>query len=153
MNIQRQYKYGFEYIYIYRRKADLRFYIGSDLHCYRGHESGKDYVMGHEVLGEIIEVGKDVKKFKRGDIVISPFSLSCGKSNFINIGLSSLILIITNNNVSFIFLSLVNLSFKWEPLSGIKHIHHFTFTRIPLRAFFLGEGGVRGCAYFKFDIK
>jgi threonine dehydrogenase-like Zn-dependent dehydrogenase len=34
--------------------------------------------MGHEVLGAVVEVGKGVKKFQKGDLVVSPFSASCG---------------------------------------------------------------------------
>jgi threonine dehydrogenase-like Zn-dependent dehydrogenase len=34
--------------------------------------------MGHELVGEIVEIGPDVKLWKQGDKVISPFSLSCG---------------------------------------------------------------------------
>lgn len=34
--------------------------------------------MGHEVVGTIVEAGSEVKKFQVGDVVISPFSVSCG---------------------------------------------------------------------------
>ncbi|CAF0769969.1 unnamed protein product [Rotaria sordida] len=34
--------------------------------------------MGHEFVGEIIDVGFDVKNFKKGDKIIVPFSTSCG---------------------------------------------------------------------------
>lgn len=54
---------------------------GSDLHWYRGHQlrEFEPFIMGHEALGEIVAVGKDVKHFKPGDMAISPFSLSCGE--------------------------------------------------------------------------
>ena len=55
---------------------------GSDLHHYRGLDDGRDYIMGHEVLGEVVEVGKGVTKFQKGDLVVSPFSASCGQSSF-----------------------------------------------------------------------
>lgn len=52
---------------------------GSDLHMYEGRtdvEVGK--VLGHENLGEVIEVGKAVEKVKVGDMVCLPFNISCG---------------------------------------------------------------------------
>jgi len=56
---------------------------GSDLHFYRGTEGPTTgFTLGHELLGEIVEVGKGIKRFKQGDLVIAPFSLSCGKSLF-----------------------------------------------------------------------
>ncbi len=53
---------------------------GSDLHPYFGRERGLDpgTVMGHELLGEIVDVGPEVRTFVRGDIVVAPFSTSCG---------------------------------------------------------------------------
>lgn len=52
---------------------------GSDLHIYRGHQPGPyGYVIGHEAVGEIVEIGEGVKSFKLGERVISPFSTSCG---------------------------------------------------------------------------
>jgi threonine dehydrogenase-like Zn-dependent dehydrogenase len=54
---------------------------GSDLHFYRGTEGpATGFTLGHELLGEIVEVGKGIKRFKQGDLVIAPFSLSCGMS-------------------------------------------------------------------------
>jgi threonine dehydrogenase-like Zn-dependent dehydrogenase len=52
---------------------------GSDLHAYRGHEEGAGYVMGHEVIGTIVAAGAGVKDFKVGDVVMAPFSVSCGE--------------------------------------------------------------------------
>ncbi len=53
---------------------------GSDLHPYHGREKGLDAgtVMGHEFAGEIVELGKDVRKFNKGDFVLSPFTTNCG---------------------------------------------------------------------------
>lgn len=59
--------------------ADLS---GSDLHFYRGTEGpATGFILGHELLGEIVDVGKGIQKFKKGDLVIAPFSLSCGMSD------------------------------------------------------------------------
>jgi len=53
--------------------------LGSDLHFYRGTEGpATGFTLGHELLGEIVEVGKGIQRFKQGDLVIAPFSLSCG---------------------------------------------------------------------------
>lgn len=54
---------------------------GSDLHLYGGMiptvEEGD--IFGHEFMGEVVEVGKSVKKFKKGDKVLVPFPISCGE--------------------------------------------------------------------------
>ncbi len=52
---------------------------GSDLHMYEGRtdmESGK--ILGHENLGEVVEVGKAVANIKVGDMVCLPFNIGCG---------------------------------------------------------------------------
>jgi threonine dehydrogenase-like Zn-dependent dehydrogenase len=53
---------------------------GSDLHLYDGviptMEQGD--ILGHEFMGEIVEVGSEVKKRKVGDRVVVPFTIACG---------------------------------------------------------------------------
>jgi threonine dehydrogenase-like Zn-dependent dehydrogenase len=50
---------------------------GSDLHTYRGIEpSGSGFIMGHEFTGVVVETGDAVKKFQKGDKVISAFTTS-----------------------------------------------------------------------------
>jgi threonine dehydrogenase-like Zn-dependent dehydrogenase len=53
---------------------------GSDLHLYNGFipamEPGD--VLGHEFMGEVVEVGKEVKNLKVGDRVVVPFPIACG---------------------------------------------------------------------------
>ena len=52
---------------------------GSDLHMYEGRtdmESGR--VLGHENLGQVVEVGSGVDRVKVGDWVCLPFNISCG---------------------------------------------------------------------------
>lgn len=63
---------------------------GSDLHVYHGRETGIDHgtVMGHEFTGIIEETGADVKKFKKGARVLSPFTTSCGACYYCLIGLT-----------------------------------------------------------------
>lgn len=53
---------------------------GSDLHYYHGlMPVNYDFVLGHEFVGHVSEVGSDVKEFKKGDLVVSPFTTSCGE--------------------------------------------------------------------------
>ena len=63
---------------------------GSDLHVYHGREIGLDQgtVMGHEFTGVVEETGSDVKKFKKGTKVLSPFTTSCGECFYCLIGLT-----------------------------------------------------------------
>ena len=52
---------------------------GSDLHMYEGRtdlETGM--VIGHENLGEVVEVGAGVTKLSVGDRVVLPFNIGCG---------------------------------------------------------------------------
>lgn len=52
---------------------------GTDLHIYRGSmPTKKDYVIGHEPMGIVEEVGSEVTKVKKGDRVVLPFNVSCG---------------------------------------------------------------------------
>lgn len=53
---------------------------GSDLHMYRGGiPTRKDFVIGHEPMGIVEEVGPAVTKVKKGDRVVIPFNVSCGE--------------------------------------------------------------------------
>lgn len=57
---------------------------GSDLHIYGGiipqMKSGD--VLGHENMGEVVEVGSEVKNLKVGDRVVVPFTIGCGQCFF-----------------------------------------------------------------------
>lgn len=53
---------------------------GSDLHIYRGSfPVPQGMVMGHEMTGEVIEVGPDVEFLSEGDLVSVPFNVACGR--------------------------------------------------------------------------
>ena len=53
---------------------------GSDLHLVHGMIPNfqEDYIIGHEPMGIVEEVGPDVTKVKKGDRVVIPFNVSCG---------------------------------------------------------------------------
>jgi threonine dehydrogenase-like Zn-dependent dehydrogenase len=65
---------------------------GSDLHLYGGlmPTMEKGDVLGHEPMGEVVEVGSAVRKFKIGDRVVVPFTISCGECFFCRKGMFSL---------------------------------------------------------------
>ena len=71
-------------------KVEWTAICGSDLHVWRGHESGLDAgtVMGHEFLGEVVEAGTGVQSFPVGTRVVSPFTTSCGNCFYCSQGLS-----------------------------------------------------------------
>ena len=72
-------------------RVQLAAICGSDLHIWHGREVGLDQgtVMGHEFLGEVVEVGVSVTRFHRGDRVVSPFSTSCGECFYCASGLTA----------------------------------------------------------------
>jgi threonine dehydrogenase-like Zn-dependent dehydrogenase len=65
---------------------------GSDLHLYDGYvpsvEPGD--VLGHEFMGEVVEVGSEVHNVARGDRVVVPFPIACGACHPCQRGLTSL---------------------------------------------------------------
>jgi len=52
---------------------------GSDLHPYHVDLRRAAYSIGHEAVGEVVEVGRGVKNFAVGDRVLLPATLSCGR--------------------------------------------------------------------------
>jgi S-(hydroxymethyl)glutathione dehydrogenase / alcohol dehydrogenase len=58
---------------------------GSDLHIYQGAlPAAKDYVIGHEPMGVVEEVGPEVTKVKKGDRIVLPFNIACGHCHYCN---------------------------------------------------------------------
>ncbi len=64
---------------------------GSDLHLYGplGAFMDKGDIVGHEPMGEVVEVGADVSTLKVGDRVVVPFNISCGACWMCESGLHS----------------------------------------------------------------
>src|ERR1700704_4179749 len=73
-------------------KITLTAICGSDLHLYNGHiptmEEGD--ILGHEFMGEVVEVGKEITNLKKGDRVVVPFPIACGRCFFCQRSLFSL---------------------------------------------------------------
>lgn len=65
---------------------------GSDLHLYDGFMATmeKGDILGHEPMGEVVDVGREIKNLKKGDRVVVPFTISCGSCYFCEKGLFSL---------------------------------------------------------------
>ena len=57
---------------------------GSDLHLYDGYipTMQKGDILGHEFMGEVVELGAEVKNLKIGDRVVVPFTIACGECFF-----------------------------------------------------------------------
>ncbi|HIG73496.1 MAG TPA: glutathione-dependent formaldehyde dehydrogenase [Bacteroidetes bacterium] len=67
-------------------KTSLTAICGSDLHLYDGYiptmEDGD--ILGHEFMGEVVEVGSEVQNLKKGDRVVVPFPIACGHCHYCN---------------------------------------------------------------------
>jgi threonine dehydrogenase-like Zn-dependent dehydrogenase len=65
---------------------------GSDLHLYGGFIPAmeKGDILGHEFMGEVVEVGSAVSNLKPGDRVVVPFPIACGNCFFCKKELTSL---------------------------------------------------------------
>ena len=56
---------------------------GSDLHLYQGDfPLPKGYIIGHEPMGIVEEVGSEVTRVKKGDRVVIPFNVACGHCSY-----------------------------------------------------------------------
>lgn len=64
---------------------------GSDLHIFNGVIPDMEHgdILGHETMGEVVEVGSENKKLKVGDRVVVPFTISCGECFFCKKGFYS----------------------------------------------------------------
>jgi threonine dehydrogenase-like Zn-dependent dehydrogenase len=73
-------------------RVTLTAICGSDLHLLDGvvPTMMRGDILGHEFMGEIVETGREVKNLKKGDRVIVPFPIACGRCWFCNNNLWSL---------------------------------------------------------------
>lgn len=56
---------------------------GSDLHLYQGNfPLPEGYIIGHEPMGIVEEVGPEVTRVKKGDRVVIPFNVACGQCSY-----------------------------------------------------------------------
>jgi threonine dehydrogenase-like Zn-dependent dehydrogenase len=57
---------------------------GSDLHLYNGFVPAMEHgdILGHEFMGEVVELGSAVRNLKVGDRVVVPFPIACGNCFF-----------------------------------------------------------------------
>ncbi|MDQ6612330.1 MAG: glutathione-dependent formaldehyde dehydrogenase [Gemmatimonadota bacterium] len=94
---------------------------GSDLHLFNGFmpTMEKGDVLGHEFMGEVVDVGRAVKNLKVGDRVVVPFTISCGNCNACQASMFSLC---ENSNPN------AGLSEKLmgHPLAGLFGYSHLT---------------------------
>ena len=65
---------------------------GSDLHMYDGYipTMQKGDILGHEFMGEVVEIGGEIRNIQRGDKVVVPFAIACGACSYCLRGLWSL---------------------------------------------------------------
>ena len=109
---------------------------GSDLHLYDAFipTLEKGDILGDEFMGEV-EVGKEVKKLKKGDRVVVPFTISCGQCFFCQKQLWSLC---DNTNPSAPDAELMN-GYPTSGLYGYGHVNggyaggQAQYARVPSR--------------------
>jgi threonine dehydrogenase-like Zn-dependent dehydrogenase len=72
-------------------KVTLTAICGSDLHLLDGFipTMKRGDILGHEFMGEVVDVGPDVQNLRRGDRVVVPFTIACGRCFFCERGLWS----------------------------------------------------------------
>ncbi|MFP4599887.1 MAG: zinc-dependent alcohol dehydrogenase [Persicimonas sp.] len=65
-------------------KVTLTAICGSDLHLYDGYipTMKEGDIMGHETVGEVVEIGSEVNNLSVGDRVVIPFPIACGSCHY-----------------------------------------------------------------------
>jgi threonine dehydrogenase-like Zn-dependent dehydrogenase len=92
---------------------------GSDLHLYGGRVPTlmKGDILGHEFMGEVVEVGRGVRNLAVGDRVVLPFNIACGNCAFCARGEFSAC---DNSNTN----SAVAIAAMGEPVAGLYGYTH-----------------------------
>jgi threonine dehydrogenase-like Zn-dependent dehydrogenase len=109
---------------------------GSDLHIYNGYipTMKKGDILGHEFMGEVVEVGQSNHKLQIGDRVVVPFTIGCGNCYFCQNDYWSLC--DNSNPNAFIAETLYN--FSGSGLFGYSHMYggyaggQAEYARVPL---------------------
>jgi threonine dehydrogenase-like Zn-dependent dehydrogenase len=94
---------------------------GSDLHLYDGYipSMEKGDILGHEFMGEVVEVGKGVTNLKKGERVVVPFTIACGHCFFCEKHMWSL----CDNSNPNAWLAEAMYGFSASGLFGYSHIY------------------------------
>ena len=94
---------------------------GSDLHLYHGMipTMKEGDIIGHEFMGEVVEVGHEIKSLKVGDRVVVPFNISCGRCWFCDQQMFSLC---DNSNPNAVLNARLN-GFATAGLFGYSHFY------------------------------
>src|SRR5436305_6652375 len=94
---------------------------GSDLHIYDGYIPAmeKGDILGHEFMGEVVDVGPEVRNLKKGDRVVVPFTIACGHCFFCQRNLWSLC---DNSNPNAWMLE-AGYGFSGSGLYGYSHLY------------------------------
>ncbi len=94
---------------------------GSDLHLYDGYiptmKSGD--IIGHEIMGEVVDVGREVSSLKKGDRVVVPSIIACGRCYYCRNNLWSLC---DNSNPNAMLAEAVY-SFSPAGIYGYSHLY------------------------------
>ncbi len=94
---------------------------GSDLHLYDGYipTMKKGDIIGHEFMGEVVDVGSSVENLKKGDRIVVPFTIACGRCFYCEKGLTSL----CDNSNPNAWLAEAMYGFSASGLYGYSHIY------------------------------
>ncbi len=94
---------------------------GSDLHLYDGYipMMEKGDILGHEFMGNVVEVGKEVQNLKKGDRVVVPFTIACGNCFFCKQQLWSL----CDNSNTTAWIAEKAYGFSGSALFGYSHLY------------------------------
>jgi threonine dehydrogenase-like Zn-dependent dehydrogenase len=94
---------------------------GSDLHLYGGKVPSmeKGDILGHEFMGEVVDVGRGVSNLRVGDRVVVPFPISCGNCYYCRKGLFSAC---DNSNPNAAVLE-AQMGFAGAALFGYSHMY------------------------------